>query len=342
MFLMTYIFQMMRDIERFLEMYCSAEGVQELGWQLVPSIDVEGLKTWEEIIVRAVVKGFGRMVSKGWFTHPIALHNQAVFKVNPDFLDDIKRCKRKEDVWKLFRKFKINGKSRRIKKLDSTEWNEDSHAWNMHMDDLVETSIPVVLKGGASSAILALGKWFTDAHIEEGGDDSISYTPIGQKIFLIADRGIYSNDLFKTIVTVDDFARVMLQGPTRLQAKHVKVFIPDAKTLLVQPGLSCHSVLTVSTGREPSFLTGWEASDPRDTKRKAQVIRNYTPGICGRKLRNMLRESSLQEVAKVVKKRRKQRKGKLPCNWSNLVSGSSRKLNRRWLKRSSRKGSSRR
>ena len=41
-FFVTYIFKTTRDFERFLEMYCSAEGVQELSWQLVPRIDVEG------------------------------------------------------------------------------------------------------------------------------------------------------------------------------------------------------------------------------------------------------------------------------------------------------------
>ena len=97
------------------------------------------------------------MVSKGWFTHPIALHNHAVYNVNQEFLDDNKRYKKKV-VWKLFGKFKVNGKSGLIKKLDSTECKEESHALNMHMDDLVETSIPEVLKGGASSAILELGK----------------------------------------------------------------------------------------------------------------------------------------------------------------------------------------
>ena len=91
----------------------------------------------------------------------------------------------------------------------------------MQMDDLVETSIPEVLKRGASSAILAPGKWFTDPHFEEGSEDPISYTPIGHDTFLIAVRGINSNDLVKTIVTVDDFVRVMLQKPTRLLAKHV-------------------------------------------------------------------------------------------------------------------------
>ena len=147
------------------------------------------------------------------FTRPIELRNQARCTVEQQFLDDIKLSRKKEDVRKLFRKLPMNGESRVIKKTDK-KWNSDSQAWNMKMDKKRETASPAFLQNGSSSASSALGKWLTDALIAQGGDDSVSYTPIVRNIFPIAYRGIYSHSLFRNYFTEDDFARLMLQRPT--------------------------------------------------------------------------------------------------------------------------------
>ena len=67
----------------------------------------------------------------------------------------------------------------------------------MTMGDVVEYSITQHFTGGQSSPIFSVGPWFTEGQVEEGGDDSIAYVPVGQKIFLIANRIKHSEELFK-------------------------------------------------------------------------------------------------------------------------------------------------
>ena len=136
--------------------------------------------------------------------------------------------------------------------------------------------------------ILTQGLWFTKGHVEEGGDDSVSVTPIAKKLFSIADRGIYSVSLFQNTETVRAFSRRVLEGPRRGrrgEKRHIRMFLSEPNAVLVQPALSCHCVLTLST--VPSLVTAWQATNRNDEKREGQILRYYTRGVCAQRIRNL-------------------------------------------------------
>ena len=64
---------------------------------------------------------------------------------------------------------------------------------------------PSHVKNVHSSAVIGIGRWFTDGHIEERGDVSVSVTPLGKKFFMIANRGAASERLFKMTCTLESF-----------------------------------------------------------------------------------------------------------------------------------------
>ena len=68
------------------------------------------------------------------------------------------------------------------------------------------------------------------------------------KLFKIADRGTYSVSLFQATKDVEAFARRILEGPRKGERDHIKLLITEPDdVLLVQPALSCHRVLTLSS-----------------------------------------------------------------------------------------------
>ena len=145
------------------------------------------------------------MVSKGWFTNPIASLNQDVCKVDQSFLDYMKQCSKKDDVWKFFWKLPMKRKSRRIKnwtRLNGTSIRVQRTCNGCHG----KKKSPDFFTSGTGSALLVNRDWFTDAHIEDCGNKLISHNPIGQKIFLNAARGTNLFNFFKITVTVKDFA----------------------------------------------------------------------------------------------------------------------------------------
>ena len=96
------------------------------------------------------------------------------------------------------------------------------------------------------------------------GYDSASMTYFGQKIFVYAAGLEASRCLVKTIKTVESFIDMAQSGaPNGWQSKF-SVCLPETKSLVVQPSLFAHSVLTVSG---PSLVVGWEPGKHFDVGR---------------------------------------------------------------------------
>ena len=57
--------------------------------------------------------------------------------------------------------------------------------------------------------------------------------------------------------------------PPEMYESELFFYISDAKSLLVQPALCAHTVLTLSKGA--AMVTGWEASNPHDERRIREV-----------------------------------------------------------------------
>ena len=84
------------------------------------------------------------------------------------------------------------------------------------------------------------------------------------------------------------FSRRVLEGPRRGrrgEKRHIRMFLSEPNAVLVQPALSCHCVLTLST--VPSLVTAWQATNRNDEKRKGQILRYYTRGVCAQRIRNL-------------------------------------------------------
>ena len=75
----------------------------------------------------------------------------------------------------------------------------------LDMTGLSDYDHPPHVKQVHSSAIIGIGRWFTDGHVEEGGDVFVSVTPLGKKFFMIASRGAASERLFNMTGTLDSF-----------------------------------------------------------------------------------------------------------------------------------------
>ena len=67
-----------------------------------------------------------------------------------------------------------------IKRHD-TEFMKKSKAWSFNVQGLAKYSSPESLTITKFDGIIAFGNWFTAGHIETGGDDSITHTPVGSK-----------------------------------------------------------------------------------------------------------------------------------------------------------------
>ena len=288
-----------------IENFGSREGLEELGWQHVPVLNCPEAKDWREIISCACRKNFGLYVdstgNSSWFQKPIAVRNANVFNLNVDFVEAVKRCRTEKDVMKIFNKFTEAGKSRLISRLGDKEWAPQSKAWNMRVTDLAEYSVPSNLSRHHSSGIIKLGRWHTDGHVEEGGDDSLSYTPVGLKIFLIANRRKYSQLLLKSTKTMECTVNLILNGPPKGWKENVKIFVSASDLFLAQPALCCHSVLIVSEG--PAFVTGWEAMDRNDTKRSRQTLNYFATGLSAKTLRELRKEKSMSQISAIIEKK---------------------------------------
>ena len=157
---------------------------------------------------------------------------------------------------------------------------------------------PSHVKGAHSSAIIGVGRWFTDGHVEEGGDISVSLTHIGRKLFMIAKGGAASSRLFAMTSTIESFVSWVLKGAILPCEKNVFYHITDVFDMIIQPSLCAHSVLTISTG---SFLvSGWEANDVTDRHLKSQLVTKYCPGICNEVLRVGLKKSNPQKCSEAL------------------------------------------
>ena len=129
-------------------------------------------------------------------------------------------------------------------------------------------------------ALYQWNSWFTEAHIETGGKDSISYTPCRQKLFVLCERGLKSVLLEKRIRNVYNFIRSVKTGPSALSAESankLKYNTPSSEHFLCQPALCVHTVLTFTNG--PSLVLGCEACNVTDIQRAQEPLQFYGNGL---------------------------------------------------------------
>ena len=163
--------------------------LEELGWQHVPEIDATKVKVFTEFGEKLC----GEMtdfMKDGWFVKPVAITNQDLFHINKLFMKEIRACSTRKEVETFCRKFPIKRRRRlrpQITCLDNVSQNT-SKGWTLPMSGLVEFTLQKNVKVTAIDAIITLGRWFTEAHVE--GSMILFLLPtLGLKNFLITERG---------------------------------------------------------------------------------------------------------------------------------------------------------
>ena len=106
---------------------------------------------------------------------------------------------------------------------------------------------------------------------------------------MIANRGTYSVSFSNYKNSGSSFAVSFGRADTR----HIRFFLSEPNVVLVQPPLSCHCVLTLSTG--PALVSGGEATNLNDEKRKFQILRYCKRGVCAKRLRKLRKVKSTAE-----------------------------------------------
>ena len=158
------------------------------------------------------------------------------------------------------------------------EFTSQSSAWSLSVDGLVDYEIPSGLHLTKLDAIASFGLWYTGGHVKTGGDDSITHVPVGKKLMIIAEHGYHSRVLQKLLQSTKALVTFLLKGPsTNAVRNEVKFYVTTPTSLIIQPGLCAHTVITLSEG--PAIVAGFEAKLVEDDLRQRQVLNYYFPGM---------------------------------------------------------------
>ena len=188
------------------------------------------------------------------------------------FLEKIKKAK----SWRSVLAY-LKGKMYQQLESGDARFTSPSKAWSFVLDSLAECVVPKSLCLTKLDGIASFGPWFTAGHIETGGDDSITHVPIGRKFMSIAERGHVSRVLEGRMTSIDALMQCMRQPPAPLFKDKVRFYFTSPDSLMVQPALCAHSVVTL--GNEPAVVAGFEGKQESDVKRRSQVLNYYSFGM---------------------------------------------------------------
>ena len=285
------------------EKFLNEKALLALGWEPVPSIDGSKCESWTDVISEMKQNGLGYYVNKTWVNQPIVVKNQQLFKINGNFVKAITECRSADSIvammqqkWKICKRERFYGS---IKSHD-TEFTKESNAWSFNVQGLAKYSIPESLTITKLDGIIAFGNWFTAGHIETGGDDSITHTPVGRKLMLIEKRGNVSRYIESLMTSVKFLVNFLSKPPPKSVKHRVWFYFTDPLSLMMQPALCAHAVVTLSSG--PSMVAGFEGKMECDLLRREQVIQYYSTGL-GRERKNaLLNMCTDKQICKKLKK----------------------------------------
>ena len=288
-------------LKKFCTEFSTRSAWLSIGWNEIPKVSGEGHREWEELC--AVVKPEQRHLlheSEDWFKHAVEIESQQVMRMNRRFERELIKCKKFEDVQAIWN-VKGNGKTKLgdVKKIESRfEEIKPQSAVAFHMDHLCAWSVPESLNFTSVAGIYSFGTWFTEAHIEVNGDDSITAIPYGKKVFIYTAGITASRWLLKTVVDIPSFIALALfaQGPPKELKEKLFFCLPESTSLIVQPAFWAHAVLTVEG---PALVMGWEAGIHNNEQRLKTVQYSFARGI-GMEAQNALRQMPEVEQERIL------------------------------------------
>ena len=94
---------------------------------------------------------------------------------------------------------------------------------------------------------------------------------------LVATRGKVSRRLEALVKSSKSMIDVLSKPPAPQWKKSGKFYISDPTSLMIQPALCAHAVITVS--KRPALVVGFEGIINSDDKRRQQVLSYYSSGV---------------------------------------------------------------
>ena len=273
---------------------------KEYGWIETAKVDGSGVRQWNHLCDVLKQQGKTDFVKtwEDWPNNVIEVENQELFHIQQQFVRKLKSCERTEEIVKIWgvkgNGCEVEGSVESLLHADSRF--QDKKALNFPIDHLSQFTLPNVLQCSAVAGIFGRQKWFTEGHIEVCGDDSVSLTVCGRKVFVYAAGFESSRYLVQSMKTVDNFMDLAYSGPPDIWRERMSMCIPKSTSLRVQPSLFAHSVLTT---RGPSLVVGWEAGNPLDLGRLARVSSAFGKGM-GYEQQEYIRRLPYEEQRKVV------------------------------------------
>ena len=209
-----------------------------LGWMPVPSIDGSNCNSWEDVCTEIKKNCIGN-VSNDWPAEPFVVRNQTLFNVKKSFVNAVSASTSADHLFLNVNRQKLEKRSRMYKELQSGDpvFTQNSKAWSFNLEGLVDYTVPECITLTKLDGICSFGNWYTSAHIETGGDDSITFVPVGRKLMVIGKRGNASSCLENLIISVKSVLYCLSKRPSSLMERNVKFFITDPNSLRVQPAL---------------------------------------------------------------------------------------------------------
>ena len=303
-------------ITAFNNKYRNPEALKQLGWEDVPIVDVQCSSSWIEATNVISSCGYSHYINNDWVNKPIALSNHRLFHFDNNFINTLNDINNEtEFIEQIDNYFHVrssiisNGRESRIyEKLfcPNSDINKFSWCYSMSVNGLVNYSVPNSLEETKIDGIIQYNSWLRDGHIETGGDDSISVTLFGEKLYFICAPGTHSVKFEELIRNVDDFMSFVEAGPENSIVKsNIKFYIPQPDLILCQPSLASHAVLTSTLG--VSFVWGWEACNLRDSDRINRTLYHYGPGIKHGGYKSLLSYAGLEGALQISKEMNKAR-----------------------------------
>ena len=195
----------------------------ELGWMPVPSIDGSNCDSWEDVCSEINNKCLGN-VSNDWPAEPMVVRIQTLFNVKKSFVNAVFASTSAHQLFLNVNRQKLQKHSRMYKELQSGDpiFTQNSKAWSFNLEGLVDYTVPECITLTKLDGICSFGNWYTSAHTETGGDDSITFVPVGKKFMLIAKGGNASRRLENLFNSVKSVLHCLSKPPSSLMKQNVK------------------------------------------------------------------------------------------------------------------------
>ena len=187
--------ELLIEINEFKHQYYDRKKLISLGWKEVETVDGRGINKLNSLKNKLTIEGKGRLVGEnGWPKVPLAINNKEfvaiknkeIVGLQESLVEGFRGCKDQGDVYNYVSKLKLeNGDSRLYQEVGSYAGLCNSIGWTFCVDGLMSGVSPDGFTVVRRDAIVRWNEWWTAAHVEIGGNDSVSKTPCGEKLFLI-------------------------------------------------------------------------------------------------------------------------------------------------------------